>query len=92
MKKYHVYHSEEELEFDLDNDNYRYNTLNIYIGERSFSIEMSADCRRLTTAVKRFSEGYKAAVADGVFPAAIAKFLKSYHLETLVEDARHQRT
>lgn len=88
MKKYHVYHSEEELEFDLDNDNYRYNTLNIYIGEHSFSIEMTADCRRLTTAVKRFSEGYKAAVADGVFPAAIAEFLKSYHIGTLVEDAR----
>lgn len=88
MKKYHVYHSEEELEFDLDNDKYRYNTLNIYIGEHSFSIEMSADCRRLTTAVKRFSEGYKAAVADGVFPAAIAEFLKSYHIGTLVEDAR----
>ena len=88
MKKYHVYHSEEELEFDLDNDNYRYNTLNIYIGEHSFSIEMSADCRRLTTAVKRFSEGYKAAVADGVIPETLVKEISCYHLETLVEDAR----
>lgn len=84
--KYKVYYTEEELELDVENC--RYDVLNIFIGEDKFSIEITADCRKLSTAAKRFSEGYKAAVADGVIPATLVEYLRSYHLETLVEDAR----
>ena len=84
--KYKVYYTEEEL--DLDVEKCCYDVLNIFIGEDRFTIEITADCRKLSTAAKRFSEGYKAAVADGVIPATLVEYLRSYHLETLVEDAR----
>ena len=81
---YKVYYMEEELELDESH----YDVLGIFIGEKAVSIEITADCSKLTTAVKRFSEGYKAAVADGVIPETLVKAFSRYHLETLVEDAR----